>query len=228
MEFVGIEKLSLVDYDDKVSCILFTERCNFACPFCHNSELVLKQSETYIPFDDIISYLQKRKNTIDAVVISGGEPTLMPDLKEKIIKIRELGFLIKLDTNGSNPKILKDLVNSNLIDYVAMDVKNSFSKYPLTAGKNVDIDSIKESIAFLINGNVDYEFRTTLVDEFHSDDSIEEMAKQIRGAKKIYLQKFVDHGSCIKEGLHAVTEKKAQGFVDILKPYVCESSLRGY
>ena len=228
MEFVGIDKFSLLDYEDKVSCILFCKPCNFRCPFCHNGTTVL-EADTYIPFEDILEYLQSRKGLIDAVVVSGGEPTLMPDLKEKIIKLKELGFLIKLDTNGTNPEIVKDLYESHLIDYVAMDIKNSFDKYPLTAGvKSVAIDKIKQTISYLMNSGIDYEFRTTLIDEFHTHEDMKQIGEVLKGAKKLYLQKFVERDSCIQKGLHEVSEEKAKEFLDILKPFIGKVSLRGY
>lgn len=228
MEFVGIDKFSLLDYEDKVSCVLFCKPCNFRCPFCHNGTTVL-EAETFIPFEDILDYLKSRKGLIDAVVVSGGEPTLMPDLKEKIIKLKELGFLVKLDTNGTNPEIVKDLYESKLIDYVAMDIKNSEDRYPLTVGcKCVDIKKIKQSISYLMSSGIDYEFRTTLVDEFHNEQSIEEMGKLISGAKKLYLQKFVERDSCIKKGLHEVSKEKAMIFQKILQKSVKNVYLRGY
>lgn len=228
MEFVGIDKFSLLDYEDKVSCVLFCKPCNFRCPFCHNGTTVL-EADTFIPFADILDYLKSRKGLIDAVVVSGGEPTLMPDLKEKIIKLKELGFLVKLDTNGTNPNIIKDLYESKLIDYVAMDIKNSEEKYPLTAGtKNVDIEKIKESISYLINSGIDYEFRTTLIDEFHTMEDIQQMAELIKGAKKIYLQKFVERESCIQKGLHEVDVVKAKEFQKELSKTIQNVYLRGY
>lgn len=228
MDFVGIDKFSLLDYEDKVSCILFCKPCNFRCPFCHNGSTVL-EAETTIPFDDILEYLQSRKGLIDAVVVSGGEPTLMSDLKEKIIKLKELGFLVKLDSNGTNPKIIKDLYESRLIDYVAMDIKNSFDKYPLTAGvKNVAIEKIKQSIQYLMTSGIDYEFRTTLIDEFHDEEDIKEMADALKGAKRMYLQKFVDRESCIQHGLHEVSKEKAEKYQKILQNSIISVNLRGY
>ena len=228
MEFVGIDKLSLLDYEDKVACVLFCKPCNFRCPFCHNGLTVL-EADTYIPFEDIISYLKTRIGLIDAVVVSGGEPTLMPDLKEKIIKLKELGFLIKLDTNGTNPEAIKDLYESHLIDYVAMDIKNSESLYPLTTGvKSIPMDKIKQSIKYLMTSGIDFEFRTTLVDEYHDEKSIKEMGELIKGAKKLYLQKFVERDSCIKKGLHEVSNNKANKFKEILESYVDSVILRGY
>ena len=228
MDFVGIDKFSLLDYEDKVSCVLFCKPCNFRCPFCHNGTTVL-EAETTIPFEDILDYLKNRKGLIDAVVVSGGEPTMMPDLKEKIIALKELGFLVKLDTNGTNPDVVKDLYESHLIDYVAMDIKNSFALYPLTVGRNtVATDKITQSIEFLIKSGIRYEFRTTLVDEFHDLESIKQMGELIKGADKLYLQKFVDRESCVQRGLHEVSEEKAIEFKEVLKEYVHKVKLRGY
>ena len=228
MEFVGIDKFSLLDYEDKVSCVLFCKPCNFRCPFCHNGTTVL-EADTFIPFADILDYLKSRKGLIDAVVVSGGEPTLMPDLKEKITQLKDLGFLVKLDTNGTNPNIIKDLYESHLIDYVAMDIKNSEEKYPLTTGtKNVDMEKIKQSISYLMNSGIDYEFRTTLIDEFHTMEDIQQMAELIKGAKKIYLQKFVERESCIQKGLHEVNIVNAKEFQKEFSKTIQNVYLRGY
>ena len=228
MDFVGIDKFSLLDFEDKISCVLFCKPCNFRCPFCHNGTTVL-EAETVIPFEDILEYLESRKGLIDAVVVSGGEPTLMPDLKEKIIKLRELGFLIKLDTNGTNPEIVKDLYENHLIDYVAMDIKNSFVKYAMTVGvKNAFLDKISQTIKYLMTSGIDYEFRTTLIDEFHNEQDMRDIAETIKGAKRLYLQKYVDRESCIAHGFHEVSKEKAERFVDILKGNIEQVALRGY
>ena len=228
MDFVGIDKFSLLDYEDKIACVLFCKPCNFRCPFCHNGTTVL-EAETTIPFADILEYLKTRKGLIDAIVVSGGEPTLMPDLKEKITKLKEMGFLIKLDTNGTNPEVVKDLYESNLIDYVAMDIKNSFRKYSITAGvKNLDLTKISQTIQYLMTSGIDYEFRTTLIDEFHDASDMSDIAQTINGAKRLYLQKFVDRESCIQRGLHEVSKEKAESYLEILKPYIDKVSLRGY
>lgn len=230
MEFSGLEKLSLVDYDDKLCCVLFTSGCNFRCPFCQNGDLVLNGISTAsIPFNEILDYLKKRRNLLDAVTISGGEPTLMNDLKEKIIEIKKLGYLVKLDTNGTNPTLLKDLVNSHLIDYVAMDIKNSLLGYSKTIGVTLKYEKeIKESIEFLISNKIKYEFRTTLVNEFHDLESILAMGQLIKGADKLFLQHFVSSDRCIKKDLHEVNLSTAKEFINILKPYVKTVNLRGY
>ena len=228
MDFVGIDKFSLLDFEDRISCVLFCKPCNFRCPFCHNGTTVL-EAETTIPFNDILEYLESRKGLIDAVVVSGGEPTLMPDLKEKIIKLRELGFLIKLDTNGTNPEVVKDLYENHLIDYVAMDIKNSFVKYAMTVGvKNAFLDKISQTIKYLMTCGIDYEFRTTLIDEFHNEQDMRDIAETIKGAKRLYLQKYVDRESCIAHGFHEVSKEKAERFVDILKGNIEQVALRGY
>ena len=228
MDFVGIDKFSILDYEDKISCVLFCKPCNFRCPFCHNGTTVL-EADTTIPFQDILDFLNTRKGLIDAVVVSGGEPTLMPDLKEKITALKNMGFLIKLDTNGTNPQMIKELYEEHLIDYVAMDIKNSFEKYPLTTGtKCVDIEKIKQSINYLISSGVDYEFRTTLIDEFHDIEDIKKMGEMLKGAKKLYFQKFVERDSCIQKGLHEVDEAKAKQFVSVLQGIIPQVNLRGY
>lgn len=228
MEFVGFDKMSLLDYEDYVSAVLFAPKCNFRCPFCHNGESVLN-SHTEIPFGEILNYLTSRKGLLDAVVITGGEPTLMPDLVDKILQIKHLGFNVKLDTNGTNPEILERLIKEKLIDYAAMDIKNSPAKYALTAGcQKVDMEAIKKSIEILKISGICYEFRTTLVQEFHDFSDIREIGKLIEGASKIYLQKFVDREGVIQKGLHHVDEEKAYLFKKELEKYVPEVHLRGY
>lgn len=231
MDFSGIDKLTIIDFPSKVACILFYKGCNFRCPYCHNSSLVdpLKKVDT-IPFNEILSFLKKRQGILDGVVISGGEPTLMKDLKEKIIEIRKLGFLIKLDTNGSNPEILMDLVNSKLVDYVAMDIKNSLKMYGKTIGlSNFTHENILKSINFLKENHCDYEFRTTLVNELFSEESIKEMGETLKGGKRLFLQKFVKSNECLNANfLSEVNEKDVQKYQKILLNYIDEVYLRGY
>ena len=228
MDFVGIDKFSLLDYDENVSVVLFAPTCNFRCPFCHNGQSVL-DNNLAIPFDEILDFLKTRTGLIDAVVVSGGEPTLMNDLVSKIEKIKELGFKIKLDTNGTNPDVLRELLRKNLLNYIAMDIKNSEDKYAETVGvTNPLLSKIKESISIIMNSGIDYEFRTTLVAEYHSKESIEKIGELIKGANKLYLQKFVDREGVIKKGLHPVEEVWALSFKEILLGYVKQVELRGY
>ena len=165
--FCGIEKLSLVDFDGYISCTLFTSGCNYRCPFCHNSPLIKEQPS--LNMEEILNYLSLRKKMLDAVVITGGEPTLHKELPSVLKQIKDLGYIIKLDTNGTNPKMLKELIDKKLIDYVAMDIKASSNCYSLVTGViNPFLDNIKESINILKTSNINFEFRTTLVKEFHS------------------------------------------------------------
>lgn len=229
MGIKGFEKFSLLDYDDKVSATLFFSNCNMRCPFCHNSSLVLGKDEAEdIPYQDVIEYLKKRKNVVDAVTISGGEPTLQKNLKEMIQEIKELGYLVKLDTNGTHPEVVKDLLDSKLLDYIAMDIKNSEEKYPLTAGRMIDMEKIKESINLIINSGIDYEFRTTLIKEHHRKEDMEGILDLIRRAKRYRLQKFVDHGTCIESGLHEVETNEAKEYLTVFKGSIADLELRGY
>ncbi len=230
MDFNGWEKLSLVDFDDHISMTLFTSGCNMRCPFCHNKSLVLTPSgNPKIDWDDVKDYLERRKGIIDAVVITGGEPTINKDLIDKIQEIKKYGYLVKLDSNGTNPDLLIDLVNLGLVDYVAMDIKNCLDKYGETCGNpSIDLEKVKESVRFLIDGVVDYEFRTTIIDEFHSKDDMERIGHLIEGAKRYFLQKYVDGENCIKSGFHEVSKEKALIYKAIMSKYVNEVNLRGY
>ena len=229
MKVFGFEKLSMVDFPGHLCCTVFTGGCNFKCPFCQNSDLVKMQNLREINHDEIFSYLSKRKGVIDSVCVSGGEPTIYPDLEQFIVKIKSLGFLVKLDTNGTNYEMLKRLIEKNLVDYVAMDIKNSLSAYGETAGTNfVDLENIKKSVELLKRNLVDYEFRTTLVKQFHSTSTITEMANWLDGAKRIFLQHFVDNGTCLQKGLNEVKKQDAEKFLDILKNHVNHVELRGY
>lgn len=229
MKIFGFEKLSMVDFPGHLCCAVFTGGCNFKCPFCQNSDLVKMQNLREINQDEIFSYLSKRKGVIDSLCISGGEPTIYPDLEQFIVKIKSLGFLVKLDTNGTNYEMLKRLIEKNLVDYVAMDIKNSLSSYGETAGTNfVDLENIKKSVELLKTNLVDYEFRTTLVKQFHSTSTITEMANWLDGAKRIFLQHFVDNGTCLQKSLNEVEKQDAEKFLDILKNHVNHVELRGY
>jgi pyruvate formate lyase activating enzyme len=230
MAIVGIDKLSLLDYEDKVSVVLFSQACNMRCPFCHNGKAILGASkEDEIDFNEILDFLKTRKGLIDAVVFTGGEPTLEPDLKVKIKAVRDLGFLIKLDTNGTNPEIVESLLDEGLIDYVAMDIKNCPNLYAETCGlKFINIDNIKKSIAIIMAKAPDYEFRTTLVKELHERMDYEAFLDLIKGAKRLFLQKFVDREGCIKKGLHEVSIEEANKLRDYLAKGIPEVTLRGY
>lgn len=225
--FCGIEKMSLVDFDGKIACTLFTGGCNYRCPFCHNSPLINEQP--LLDLNEIITYLEKRKRMLDAVVISGGEPTLHKDLPVILKVIKELGYVIKLDTNGTNPQMLKELIDNKLIDYVAMDIKGSLNIYHLITGvKNPLLDNIKESINILKQSNIDFEFRTTLVKEYHDLKTINEMKELLKGTKKLFLQKFVLRETCLDQSLNEIDILTATKYKEILEKSVENVYLRGY
>lgn len=227
MKISGFQKLSLVDFDGHMSATIFVSGCNFACPFCHNSGLV-KNTEPEIDESEILSYLNKRFGLLDSVCVSGGEPTLYPDLPEFIKKLKTIGYLVKLDTNGTNFEMVKFLVENRLVDYIAMDIKNSVNKYNMTVGKEINFENIKKTIDYIKKCGIDYEFRTTLTREFHEFDDIVEIAKMIKGAKKYFLQKFEDSGNCIADNLHAVSKEDATKFKDYLVKFIPNTKLRGY
>ena len=227
MFFAGFQKLTLLDYPEKVACILFTMGCNFRCPFCHNASLVRAEEKAEISEEEVLSFLKKRQGVMDGVCISGGEPLLYDGLEDFITKVKALGYSVKIDTNGSFPEKLKALVREGLVDYVAMDIKNSFDKYPLTAGTVVNIDNIKESINFLMSGEVEYEFRTTLVKELHTYEDMESIGKMIIGAKRYFLQNFVDSGDVLCENMHPLTEDELENMKQIAVKYVPSTICRG-
>ena len=202
----GFQKLT---FPGNMSCILFTKGCNLRCPFCHNGPLVLDKTKNgLINEEEIFEYLNKRKNILDGVVVSGGEPLLQKDIKRFISDIKRLGYKVKLDTNGTSPQILNELIDEGLVDYVAMDIKNVFEKYPkITGCKNVNIDNIKKSIEVLKSKKIDYEFRTTIVKEFHEVNDIKKILTYI-GNSKYFIQNFVDSENVIKSGLHGFTKEE--------------------
>lgn len=227
--FYGIEKTSLVDYEGYIVCTLFTKNCNYRCQFCHNASLALDENIDIIKFDEILQYLEKRKNVIDGVCITGGEPTLNESLPEIIRIIKNLNLKVKLDTNGTNPKMVKYLIDNNLVDYIAMDIKNGLSGYKkITNVNDPQLDNIQETIKILKENKVKYEFRTTLVDEYHQLNDILEIALLLNNEPLLYLQRFVDHGTCLKQNLHEVELKKALEYQSFLKNYIKDVKLRGY
>lgn len=229
MEFQGINKLSLLDYPGKVAAILYIDKCNFRCEYCHNwNTLIAAEDNEDLIFNDILSFLKKRVGILDGVVISGGEPTLMPNLEEKIRAIKELGYLIKLDTNGTHPEVVKDLVSKGLIDYVAMDIKSSLDDYHRFCNNDTLINKVKESIELLKSGIVDYEFRMTLIEEYHSLEVINKVKETLKGAKRLFLQQFKVSDGVINKNLHPVDEGLANKFATILSQSVETVELRGY
>ena len=207
MNIAGVQKVTLLDYPGKVACEIFTQGCNFECPFCQNSSLIPITNTGEFSEEEIFEYLTLRKNILDGVVITGGEPTVQKDLKGFIKKIKDLGLLVKLDTNGGNPKVLQELIDEKLVDYVAMDIKNIFNKYNITAGKKINLDNIKKSIEILKASKIDYEFRTTIIKEMHSLDDIISICKLV-GDAKYYLQNFEDSENVLNHSLHGFSREE--------------------
>lgn len=192
MQIAGLIKSSLIDYPGKVAAVIFAQGCNFRCGFCHNASLIglgAPNSKSLIPTEEVLDFLKKRVGRLDGVVITGGEPTLQSDLAEFIEKIKEMGFAVKLDTNGSNPAVLGNLLTNNLVNFIAMDIKNSPERYEETCGYPFS-KQIKESIELIMNSGVDYEFRTTVLPAFHDEKSMKELAQAIKGAKRYTIQNF--------------------------------------
>lgn len=230
MNIQGLQKLTLLDYPGHVACTLFTGGCNFLCPFCHNGDLVLSPGQASAwDLDAIFSFLQKRAGILDGVCVSGGEPLLQPDLPELLARIRGLGFSVKLDTNGSFPERLRRLAEQGLIDYVAMDIKNSPERYRETAGlpAGYDLAPIQESAAWLLRGTVPYEFRTTVVREYHRPQDIVSIARWVGGADRWFLQSFVSSEHVIESGLHAYSPSEMETFAERARPLAPSVQLRG-
>ena len=229
MNINGLQKLTLLDYPEKVACTIFTGGCNFRCPFCHNASLVTHVEDAeVISEEEVLAFLKKRSGVLDGVCITGGEPLLQRDLEDFIRKVKALGYSVKLDTNGSFPQRLKHLAAEGLVDYVAMDLKNSKEKYAATVGiPAFDLSPIEESVSFLMEGRIPYEFRTTVVREFHQKDDFIEIGKWIQGASAYYLQQFEDSGDLIQPGLHAYDRKVLVQAADVIEKYVKSVKLRG-
>lgn len=201
MKISGLQKITLMDYPGKMASVIFVQGCNFRCPFCQNSSL-LDFSEPLLSEREVLEYLEKRKNVLDGVVISGGEPTMQKDLENFIVKIKGFGYSVKLDTNGSNPELLEKLLSNKIIDYLAMDIKNDLGEYEEISGvKGIDVDKIKRSIALIKSSGVDHEFRTTITKEYHTIESIENICKLIEGSK-YFIQNFENGETVLNQKLH--------------------------
>jgi len=224
----GLQKVSLVDYPNRVAATVFTAGCNFSCPFCHNPELVQigkYKNQLFLPDQDFFDFLGTRRGLIDGVCVSGGEPTIQKDLPEFLKKIKALGFLTKLDTNGTDPEVLKNLAKQNLVDYAAMDIKGPLEKYGEIAGSNIDLEKINESTE-LLRSFPDYEFRTTVVPKLHKKEDFLSIAKWLEGAKKYFLQQFRPENTLDEsyEKIRPYSDEKLGQFCQLIKPFfeTCE------
>ncbi len=229
LHILGLQKLTLLDYPGKVACTIFLGGCNFRCPFCHNRPLVVNPDfSAAIAQENVLAFLEKRRGVLDGVCITGGEPLLSDSIFNFAHTIKQMGFEVKVDTNGCFPERLEKLIASGDADYVAMDIKNSPSHYAQTAGlDSLDLAPIKKSVQLLLRGTVSYEFRTTVVRELHTKEDFEEIALWIAGAKQYFLQNFVDSGALIQDGYHACSEAEMRGFCNILRPSVPSVAIRG-
>lgn len=228
MIFGGFQKMTVLDFPEKVACIVFTNGCNFRCPYCHNARLV-KDNTDFFTEEEIFSYLNKRKGILDGVCISGGEPLLHgEELFDFMKKVKELGFLIKLDTNGYFPKQLKYAVSNGLVDYVAMDIKNCREKYPQTTNiPSIDISNVEESVELLKSCGIDYEFRTTVTKELHTKEDFTKIGEWISGAKKYYIQNFTDSGSLLENCSSPLDNQGLDELLSAVLPYVPNAKIRG-
>lgn len=226
MRLGGLLKMTLLDFPGRIACTVFTEGCDFRCPFCHNASLVTHFGEGFAT-DEFFSFLKKRQGMLDGVCISGGEPLLQPDIADFIRKIRALGYAVKLDTNGARPALLSALISEGLLDYVAMDIKNRPEKYPQTVGLGAMPKGVTESVSLLLSGTVPYEFRTTVVEELHEPSDFAAIGQWIGGAEHYFLQKFTDSGDLIGTGLSAPSDEKLRACLAAVLPYVPSASLRG-
>jgi pyruvate formate lyase activating enzyme len=229
MNIQGLQKLTLLDYPEKVACTIFTAGCNFRCPFCHNASLVTHvDPHNEIQKEEVLGFLRKRQGILDGMCISGGEPLLQPDIEEFLVEVKNIGYAIKLDTNGSNAVLLRRLVEQGLVDYVAMDIKNAPEKYGETIGiKGYHLENILQSVDFLLSGAVPYEFRTTVVRELHKREDFAAIGRWIRGAERYYLQGFVDSGDLIQPGLRGYTKDIMEQALEIVRRNVPNAELRG-
>ena len=229
MLICGFQKMTLLDFPGHVACTLFTGGCNLRCPFCHNALLVTEVDDVEEYSEDyILSYLKKRQGILDGVAITGGEPLIQKDIRAFILKVRALGYPVKLDTNGTRPELLKELVSEGLVDYVAVDIKNSKERYAETAGMPaLDLSPIEETVSFLLRGTVPYEFRTTVVREYHTIEDIGKIGQWIRGADRYFLQKFVDSGSLIGENMSEVSKSEMIAMQKEAEKYVKSVAIRG-
>ena len=229
MRLGGLQKMTLLDFPGRVACTVFTVGCNFRCPFCHNSSLVVSPALPELSQDDFFAFLRKRQGLLEGVAITGGEPLLHPDMPEFLEKIRALGYAVKLDTNGAFPERLRAILEAKLADYVAMDIKNSREKYERTAGVAGILPKVEQSAELLLGGGTPFEFRTTLVDELHEPEDFAAIGEWIAGVDRYFIQGFVDSGDILagSEAYHAASPEKAKACLEAVRAFVPGAQLRG-
>ncbi len=228
MTISGLQKLTLLDYPGHTACTVFLGGCNFRCPFCHNFELVEAPAATEgLSEQELLDFLRKRRGLLDGVCISGGEPTLCAGLAQLIKNIKDLGFKVKLDTNGSNPQVIRTLLDANLPDYIAMDIKAAPENYKKLTGVCVNMQAIEESIRMIMDSGIDYEFRTTVVEPLHTLQDFQTIGPWLKGAKQYYLQPFVDRDTVLQKNLTAPTDEELNSYFNEVRRYIPNSYIRG-
>lgn len=228
MEIHGLQKMTLLDYPGKVACTVFLSGCDFRCPFCHNGGLVTGTCPPETDDQGLLAFLNRRKGLLDGVCVTGGEPLLRPGLPHLLGEIKKLGFQIKVDTNGTHPERLRRLVEEGLADYVAMDVKNSPERYPETVGvPGLDLTPVRDSVAWLLEGHVEYEFRTTAVRQLHDAASFQAIGRWLQGARRYYIQNFVDRDTVLRAGLSGFEKAELEAFASLVRPFVERVEVRG-
>ncbi len=228
MRIGGLQKVSLLDYPGKIACTVFLCGCNLRCPYCHNPGLVFQcDNGESISEVDLFAFLKARQRKLDGVCVTGGEPTLQPELPEFLEKLRRLGYAVKLDTNGTNPAMLKALLHERVLDYVAMDIKNSPSRYAETCGGIDCLSRVRESAALLMDGTVDYEFRTTICAPLHTPEEMAGIGRWLKGAKRYFLQPFVDSGELVGSGMKPLTKDEIEALRDSVLPDIPSTQIRG-
>ncbi|WP_113672812.1 anaerobic ribonucleoside-triphosphate reductase activating protein [Vallitalea guaymasensis] len=228
MNIKGFTKTTLLDYPGHIASTIFTGGCNFNCPYCHNGDLVTAHKDMdNITEESILAHIKKRCGIINYICISGGEPTLQPDLISFLQKIKEYPIKIKLDTNGTNPSVIKSAYEKDLIDYIAMDIKNSKDKYALTVDRKININDIEESVDYIKTCGIDYEFRTTVIKEFHTTHDIVSIGEWLNGSKRFFIQQYVESDKQIKQGFHAHSHETLMNFKNHVEPYFESVSIRG-
>lgn len=228
MNIAGIQKLTLLDYPGHTAAIVFLNGCDFKCPFCHNAEIININNDSKISLTDLEIFLEKRKNMLDGIVVTGGEPCIQKDLKGLLILIKKYNYLIKLDTNGNHPDVLNTLLKENLVDYIAMDIKNSLEKYPKTIGvPNFNTKNIEKSIEVIKNSNIEYEFRTTVIKDFHTENDFIKIGNMLGNVKSYYLQQFILSENVPDVNLKSPSIEDMKLYLEIVKQNIPNSFLRG-
>ena len=224
----GLQKLTLLDFPGHTACTVFSGACNFRCPFCHNASLVLHPDELpAMPESELFAFLEKRRKLLDGVAVTGGEPTLQPDLPDFLRRIRELGYAVKLDTNGGRPEVLRLILREGLADYVAMDIKSSPENYEKAAGVSGILDAVKESAELLRHSGVPHEFRTTAVKNLHTADDFRRIGEWLSGEERYFIQSYADSGDILAPGMEAFSNAELHELLRAVEPYIPSATLRG-